>query len=62
MPNEKILKAALWYRDKGFSVIPILYPKADENGKDENKKPKIKWGEYQNRIASKEEIIKWYKD
>lgn len=62
MHNEKVLKSALWYRERGLSVIPILHPKADRNGKDENKKPKIEWGEYQEKIASEEEIKKWFSD
>jgi len=43
---EGCLESALKYRELGFSIIPV--------GKD--KKPLIKWEEFQKRIASKEEL------
>lgn len=48
---ENYLKAALWYREKNFSVIPI---------KPGDKRPLIKWEEYQKRIATREEILQWW--
>jgi replicative DNA helicase len=47
----EILKQALNYISKGFSVIQV--------GSD--KKPIIKWQEFQERIATEEEIRKWWK-
>ena len=44
-------KAALLYRDKGFSVIPVKG----------NKKPYIPWTEFQERKATVEEIEQWWK-
>jgi hypothetical protein len=52
MKNE-LLKAALKYRDMGFSVIPI---------KQTDKKPFIKWLDYQSKIATPEEITTWWTD
>lgn len=51
--NSKIvLKTALRYvNDLGLSIIPV---RAD------NKKPFIKWAEYQKSIATKEQITKWF--
>jgi hypothetical protein len=46
-----ILKAALWYASKGFSVIPI---RAGE------KKPHIKWEPYQHQRATDAEIRNWW--
>lgn len=45
-----MLNDALKYLDLGFSIIPV--------GKD--KKPLIKWEEYQKRKATKEEINNWF--
>lgn len=47
-----ILKAALMYRERGLSVIPLL------SG---GKKPAIEsWLPYQSKIASAEQIIEWF--
>jgi hypothetical protein len=46
---NNILKSALDYRAKGFSVIPMSY----------HKKPIFLWKEYQSRLASVEEIEEW---
>jgi hypothetical protein len=56
----KILEAALIYREKGFSVIPICPPKANDKGEDENKKPYIKWEPYQKKRATEKEIRHWF--
>jgi len=49
--NSKKLQAALAYAEKlGFSIIPV--------GKD--KKPLIKWEDFQKRKATREEINKWW--
>lgn len=45
-----MLKNALSYLKKGKSIIPI--------GKD--KKPLIPWKEYQTRLATEEEVTKWF--
>ncbi|HMS23161.1 MAG TPA: bifunctional DNA primase/polymerase [Candidatus Levybacteria bacterium] len=44
------LEQALLLRDIGWSIIPV----------DSNKKPLIKWEEYQKRIPSIDEIEKWF--
>jgi hypothetical protein len=55
MESEEMLKVLEWakkYKDKGFSVIPLI-----PNGKI----PAIKsWIEYQNKIATDEELKKWF--
>jgi|GEM_PF-808412 putative DNA primase/helicase len=48
--NENILKSALYYREKGFSVIPV--------GSD--KKPLISWKKYQDEKADEAQIRKWF--
>lgn len=45
------LESALKYRERGFSIIPT--------GQD--KKPLIKWEEFQKRIATDEEVRTWWK-
>ncbi|MCK9276319.1 MAG: bifunctional DNA primase/polymerase [Syntrophales bacterium] len=51
MTDSSILKAALGYRAKGFSVIPIRG----------NKKPFLdSWKEYQERRATENEIREWW--
>jgi hypothetical protein len=51
MPKTK-LNIALEYRNKfGWSVIPL---------KPQSKTPLIKWEEFQRRLATKEEIKKWF--
>ena len=49
--NHSMLKEALHYRDRGFSVIPLSY---------KGKKPLIPWEEYQERIAQKGEVQEWW--
>jgi len=46
----EILDAALEYLDKGFSVIPV--------GRD--KRPLVKWDEFQKRHATREEVETWW--
>lgn len=46
-----ILEQALYYREKlGWSIIPV--------GKD--KKPLVKWEQYQSEKATREQIIEWF--
>lgn len=45
------LDYAIEYADNGWSVFPV---------DDATKRPLIKWREFQNRIASEEEITKWW--
>ena len=52
MKNKSVLEWALFYLEKGFSVIPIAY---------RDKRPLIKWKEYQSRRPSREEVEKWFK-
>jgi len=47
-----MIKKALEYLNKDISIIPV--------GKD--KKPLIKWQEFQERRATKEEVEQWFKD
>ncbi|MFC1862915.1 bifunctional DNA primase/polymerase [Thermodesulfobacteriota bacterium] len=49
MENKK-LKAALWYKKNGFSVIPVK----------PNKKPFISWTRYQKERASEDQIKSWW--
>lgn len=50
--NENLLKEAISYLEKGFSVIPIC-----------GKRPVIQsWREFQSRRPSKEEITQWFFD
>lgn len=49
MNTDEFIKHALHYLSLGFSVIPV----------GEDKKPLIKWEEYQNRKPSEEEVKKW---
>lgn len=53
-----MLEAALWYREQGFSVIPVS-PALDKDGK-VAKKAILPWAEFQKRIAGEEEIISWW--
>lgn len=53
-----ILEEALKYRDKGISIIPMA-TYFDEEGK-VKKKPLIAWTEFQNRLASTDEIKRWW--
>lgn len=48
--NPNIKNQALSLREMGWSVIPV----------DSNKKPLVKWEEYQKRIASIDEIEAWF--
>lgn len=48
-----LLEAALAYRERGWSVIPIS-PKT--------KRPLVKWAKYQDKIATKAQIKKWWKE
>lgn len=48
---ETLLTSALSYRQKGFSVIPVR----------SNKKPYIRWEQYQQKKATPDEIKAWWK-
>jgi hypothetical protein len=52
MEQGDVLTCALEYENLGYSIIPV--------GKD--KKPLIKWEEFQKRKASRKEIIQWFMD
>jgi len=47
------LQTALEYYEMGYSVIPLLPGTKDQ--------PLVKWSEYQDRKATKEEITEWWK-
>lgn len=49
--STDILDAALEYVDMGFSVIPV---------KRRDKRPLIKWQEFQRRLPSREELESWW--
>lgn len=51
--SNKMLKAALAYAEAGFSVVPI---------DPATKRPLIPWKEFQERIATPEEITKWFEN
>ena len=55
---NRTLEEALKYRDRGISIVPMT-TYLDEQGK-VKKKPLITWTEFQNRIASIEEVVKWW--
>ena len=46
----EIKDAALDYQSKNFSIIPVQ----------KNKKPYIKWEEYQKRKSTKDEVNEWW--
>jgi hypothetical protein len=48
-PNNDLIKAALYYEQQGYSVIPVQ----------SNKRPRIKWKSYQKRRADETQIRKW---
>lgn len=56
---RNFLEAAIKYSNLGYSPIPIMPPKADMEGKDENKKPPISWKPFQTRKPTEEEIRGW---
>jgi len=62
MSENNTLRSALWYAKQGYSVIPILPPKADSRGKDEAKKPPIAWLPHQTQKATEGEIRQWFTD
>jgi hypothetical protein len=47
----KSLKQAMFYRNLGFSVIPVLH---------KSKKPLVSWKKYQTELPSVEDIKKWF--
>jgi len=49
--TKKIAQPALKYLRRGWSVIPI---------RPHDKRPAIRWLEYQHRLANKDEIKEWY--
>ena len=50
MPDSFFCTSALWYANKGYSVIPVR----------DDKKPYIKWQEYQTKKADKRQIEYWW--
>lgn len=63
MIDENILlKWALWYQGKGYSVIPVKeYPELDDDGqKKVKKRPYIEWKEWQTKKPSPDQIRAWW--
>lgn len=52
MEGRSILEVAKEYLEKGYSIIPI---------KEGDKKPLVKWQEYQSRKATLDEVASWYR-
>ena len=50
---------ALRYLSMGYSVIPVVPPKQDSEGKD-RKQPRMPWTEYQRRRATHDEVKGWF--
>lgn len=57
MPD--MLKAALWYSDRGFSVVPGK-AHAAKDGKDVAKSPRVEWAPYQANRADAAQIRLWW--
>lgn len=51
-PSDAIFKTAKWCLGRGYSVIPV---------KKSDKRPHVKWVEYQKRLPTHEEIKDWYR-
>jgi hypothetical protein len=51
IPSNPILDVALEYLDQGVSVIPV---------RRSDKRPYIKWEEYQRRLPTREEVESWW--
>jgi bifunctional DNA primase/polymerase-like protein/CHC2-type zinc finger protein len=49
--QNKFLKAALWYRKKGLSVIPC---------KPNSKEALLSWTQYQNQLPTEEQVKAWW--
>jgi hypothetical protein len=50
--RRRLLQAALAYRRRGYSVIPL---------KPRGKSPLIRWREFQERLATEQEIRGWWR-
>ena len=50
---RSIIEAANHYINLGYSVIPLQA---------KGKKPVVQWAEYQNRVATAEELTEWFED
>ncbi len=59
MVNQRVLAAARLLIKSGVSVIPI---KAIDRGNpnDQGKEPLIRWKEYETRLASEYDLLKWF--
>lgn len=49
--RSNVYKTACWYIDRGHSVIPV---------RKSNKRPLIKWAEFQTRLPTHEELKAWW--
>src|SRR5438128_796039 len=49
--GPQLLDAALGYRDRGLSVVPLV-----------GKRPLVTWQPYQQRCPSRDEILGWWTD
>jgi hypothetical protein len=66
--GEECRQAALLYRERGWSPLPLCPPNHIGVGKvhgrncsSPGKSPLIKWKEHQERIATADEIVEWWK-
>jgi len=59
MPKNIMLETALEYLLLGCSVIPVIPPTKDDDGKDV-KKPMVPWTEYQTRLPTEVEVNGWF--
>ena len=53
MASARILRAALNYRRRGWSVIPL---------RSRSKQPLVTWKEFEHRLAGESEIARWFGD
>jgi hypothetical protein len=56
--ENSVLKEALRYRERGISIVPMT-TYFDDQG-EVKKKPLVAWTEFQSRLASADEIKKWW--
>lgn len=55
---NQIYQSAIAYRKSGFSIIPVILSKNQDFKID--KKPAVKWQEFQSRYATDEELKEWF--
>ena len=59
--NNKLLEAALEYREKyNYSIIPLYYVPPKVNGKKGDKKAYVPWTMYEKELPTPEDIKQWW--